>query len=148
MEPDKKLCDQGKGSQPACAPLAVPFVPMQQSAEPAYSAGKALVRGTLFPGLDLPFMGMVNNTELADTPLGELMALDFVIKELQLYLDTHADDTEAFDTLQQYIKLFETGRAAYVRKYGPITIYDTVLSKTYDWINDPWPWDYAKRKEG
>ena len=76
------------------------------------------------------------------------MALDFVIKELQLYLDTHADDTEAFDTLQQYIKLFETGRAAYVRKYGPITICDTVLSKTYDWINDPWPWDYTKHKEG
>ena len=126
---------EGFGYLPSCAPLANPYVPFQQNAPAHYALPQGLVRGTLFPGLDLPFMGMVNNTELADTPLGELMALDFVIKELQLYLDTHADDTEAFDTLQQYIKLFETGRAAYVRKYGPITICDTVLSKTYRFVD-------------
>ncbi len=48
-----------------------------------------LIRGTLFPGLDLPFMGMVNNTEKSDTPMHELQALAFAIQELALYLDTH-----------------------------------------------------------
>ena len=146
MKSEKKTCKPEQGSLPACAPLAVSYVPMQESAQPVYPVGKALVRGTLFPGLDLPFMGMVNNTELADTPLGELMALDFAIKELQLYLDTHADDAEAFEALQQYCRLFEEGRAAYVRMYGPLTIHDAALGKSYAWLKEPWPWEYCSRK--
>ena len=50
----------------------------------------------------------------AGTPLGELMALDFMIDELNLYLDTHSDDTEAFSMLQSAIKLFEEGKEKYV----------------------------------
>ena len=49
----------------------------------------ALARGTLFPGLDLPFMNLVNKPADLSTPLCELMAMDFVIRELNLYLDTH-----------------------------------------------------------
>ena len=148
METENKTCDYRQGSLPACAPLAVPYVPMQQSAEPAYKPGRALIRGTLFPGLDLPFMNLVNDTELSGTPLGELMALDFVIKELQLYLDTHKNDEEAFATLQSYIKLYNEGKEAYVRKYGPLTVCDLSMSESYDWLKEPWPWDYNASKEG
>ena len=49
----------------------------------------------MFPGLDLPLMNMVNS-ELKMCPLTEMMAIDFVADELELYLDTHKDDSEAF----------------------------------------------------
>ena len=51
-----------EGRLPAMAPLANPYVPFQLENPPQYEAQKGLVRGTLFPGLDLPFMGMVNLT--------------------------------------------------------------------------------------
>ena len=90
---DKNRADNGYryGSLPARAPLAAAYVPMQESAIPAYETNEALSKGTLFPGLDLPFMNMVNNGVKA-TPLTELMAIDFVTDELELYLDTHSDD--------------------------------------------------------
>ena len=76
-------CGYKYGSLPgACAPLAMAYVPMQQAATPAYDPDEALQRGTLFPGLDLPFMNMVNTGGMGDTPLCELMSLTFVADEL------------------------------------------------------------------
>ena len=39
----------------------------------------------------------------ANTALSELMALDFAIDELGLYLTTHADDEEALQLYWDYI---------------------------------------------
>ena len=90
---------------------------MQTSATPAYEAAEALSRGTLFPGLDLPFMNIVNDTQPV-TPLTELMAIDFVTDELELYLDTHADDKEAFSMYQTFLALRKEARCRYAEKYG------------------------------
>ena len=92
------------GSLPDPAPLAAAYIPMQESAKPQYDAGKALSRGTLFPGLDLPFMNLVN-PELERTPMTELMAIDFVVDELELYLDTHWEDREAFELYQTMLAM-------------------------------------------
>ena len=120
---------------------------MQQSAEPAYERDEALVRGTLFPGLDLPFMDYVASGTLENTPLAELMALDFVCQELALYLDTHPEDQEAFQTWKAVTKLAKEGQRRYVEKCGPVDRSDTALDPDWTWKNDPWPWDY-KRKGG
>lgn len=81
---ENKNCGCKEGMLPSCAPLAMAYVPMQQSVKPVYSNAEALSRGTLFPGLDLPFMNMVNTGDMTGTPLGEVMALDFVAHELAL----------------------------------------------------------------
>ena len=47
---------------------------------------------------------------MANTALGELMALDFAIDELGLYLVTHAQDQEALQLYWSYIKLARAGR--------------------------------------
>ena len=70
-----------EGRLPAMAPLANPYVPFQLENPPVYEAQKGIVRGTLFPGLDLPFMGMINQKELPVTPLTELQTLAFAINE-------------------------------------------------------------------
>ena len=137
-------CDYRKGPLPACAPLAIAVTPVQQSSEPAYENKVALARGTLFPGLDLPFMNVVNKPENLSTPLCELMALDFVVQELKLYLDTHKDDEEAFEALKTCIRLSKEGRRRYVEQYGPIMFEDVRFSDHYSWTDAPWPWQKGK----
>ena len=139
-------CSYKMGTLPPCAPLSAGFVPWQQENSPKYSAGDALTRGTLFPGLDLPYLNMVNQDHpYAGTPLGELMALGFVIKELNLYLDTHPKDRDALMMLQSMNKLMAEGTEKYTRMYGPITISNIVSGDEFTWINNPWPWDYNER---
>ena len=107
-----------EGRLPAMAPLANPYVPFQLEQPPKYEARKALIRGTLFPGLDLPFRGMVNETEKPDTQLSQLQALGFAIAELALYLDTHRTDEEALKLYREYQQLYRAGAEAYTETLG------------------------------
>ena len=145
---DRKPANQsgGEGKLPAYAPLANPFVPFQMENPPQYDARKALVRGTLFPGLDLPFMGMVNKNEKPVTPLTELQTMAFVIQELTLYLDTHRDDEEALCVYRTYQKMYEDARKIYEQECGPLT-HQSFAEGKYRWLDDPWPWEYAKNRE-
>jgi spore coat protein JB len=141
-------CGYKNGSLPGtCAPLAMAYVPMQQSAKPAYDPDEALERGTLFPGLDLPFMNMVNSGGMKPSPLCELMSLTFVADELELYLDTHPGDSGAFSTYQDILKLLAEARRRYVSLYGPVSQSDMLGMSRYSWIDDPWPWDYTAEAE-
>ena len=144
MDTNNTECTYKQGSLPGCAPLGLAAMPAQGSSQPAYGNDEALSRGTLFPGLDLPFMNIVNKMPAKTTPLRELMALDFVCNELSLYLDTHKDDTEAFATYQTMLKLYEDGRNTYASTYGPLQRSDLAYSPNFNWLNEPWPWDFVK----
>ena len=128
------------------APLALSYVPMQTSAAPNYEASEALARGTLFPGMDLPFMNIVNE-KAPDMPTAELMAIDFVADELELYLDTHAEDTEAFDLYQNILALRREACERYTARYGVITQCDQLGRERFTWLSDPWPWEFQNRRE-
>ena len=145
---NKHDCGGKNGALPSCAPLALAYVPMQQSSLPQYEPAKGIMRGTLFPGLDLPLFNIVNTGELANTPLGELMALDFASHELRLYLDTHADDTEAFSMLQELLKLAKEAHRRYTKLCGPVKPCDLLEAQSFTWLNNPWPWDYPEKQEG
>ncbi len=136
-----------EGRLPAMAPLANPYVPFQLENPPRYEARKGLVRGTLFPGLDLPFMGMVNEKEKNVTCMTELQALAFAVQELALYLDTHRDDREALELYRTYQQMVEQARDAYIRQHGPLNHGGVIQGECYEWLDDPWPWEYCKNKE-
>ena len=136
-----------EGRLPAMAPLANPYVPFQLENPPKYEARKGMIRGTLFPGLDLPFLGMVNQKELPVTPRTELQALGFAINELALYLDTHRDDEEALELYRQYQDLYHKGMMTDGKEYGPLNHSFPGQGKSYSWLDDPWPWEYAANKE-
>ena len=137
------VCGVEKGSLPGlCAPLAFPFVPMQEPNPVRYSRMEALKTGTLFPGLDLPFKAAIQaKTKLENTALVELMALDFALQELGLYLTTHAEDQEALQLYWSYVKLSKEGREKYQKLYGPLMQTDLTPEDGYAWLKDPWPWD-------
>lgn len=144
---EKKNHNSGaEGRLVACAPLANPFVPFQFEDPPKYEPRKALIRGTLFPGLDLPFMGMVNKNEKPVTPLTELQTMAFVIQELALYLDTHREDTEALAVYRSFQKMYEDAVKTYEQEFGPLT-HLSYMEGPYRWLDDPWPWEYAKNRE-
>ena len=131
------------GQMPQCGMLAVSYVPVQRSTDGSYDANQAIARGTLFPGLDLPYRGMINEDLDLSTPMKELMALGFMVHELGLYLDTHRGDREALAMFQKYNKLYSEGQAEYERRYGPLQMTSSGCP-SFDWVDDPWPWDGAK----
>ena len=133
MDNQKKEENCREGRLPAMAPLANPYVPFQLENPPQYEAQKGLVRGTLFPGLDLPFMGMVNLNELPETPSSQMQALAFAVQELALY--------------RRYQQLLEKVRAEYQKCFGPLNHGTPQTSESYQWLDDPWPWEYTTNKE-
>lgn len=146
MERKKSKLRAEEGRLPAYAPLANPYVPFQLENSPRYEADMALVRGTLYPGLDLPFMGMVNNNNKISTPLVELQTLCFAIQELALYLDTHRDDKEALEVYRTFQRMYNEHKEIYQKKCGPLN-HSFVGEGEYNWLDDPWPWEYAMNRE-
>lgn len=139
---DKNGCATGCGTLPDfCAPLVFPYVPMQENNPARYSQQDAMNAGTLFPGLHLPFhKEMKSRFPAENTALSELMALDFAIDELGLYLTTHPDDMEVLNLYWAYIKLGREGREKYEEMYGPLLQTD-LTPGSFKWLDNPWPWD-------
>ena len=136
----------GEGHLPSVAPLANPYVPFQIENPPKYDANYGLIRGTLFPGLDLPFMGMVNTAGKKLTPTVQLQTLAFAIQELALYLDTHREDQDALELYQSYQKIYHDFMMKYSKDLGPMT-HICPSEGPYRWLDDPWPWEYSGNKE-
>ena len=135
-------CREMDGSLPGgCGNMEFPYIAMQRENAQRYDNREALLQGTLFPGLDLPFRKELRSRfPQVNEALLELMALDFAIDELGLYLVTHADDKEVLDLYWKYIALAKEGRARYQEQYGPLTQTE-ITEGGYKWLNDPWPWD-------
>ena len=71
--------------------------------------------------------------------LKEIMALNFAINDLALYLDTHPNDTTAIRMHCEYSEKQIALTEEYQKLYGPLTINFT--SNSWDWIDEPWPWE-------
>ena len=146
MDNNQQMCVGCEGKLPLMAPLANPYVPYQMENPPTYEARIGLVRGTLYPGLDLPFMGMVNEDAQPETMLTDLQTLAFAVHELALYLDTHREDADALEMYRSYQSMYCKMRQTYEEKYGPLN-HMTGTGKTYEWLKDPWPWEYENNRE-
>lgn len=139
---EQRGCTTMEGALPGkCGTMVFPYVAKQNNNPRRYEQKEALENGTLFPGLNLPFHKELKTRFPAVNPaLSELMALDFAIDELGLYLTTHADDQEALNLYWTYIKLANEGRKKYEAVYGPL-LQTTLTPGEYKWLKDPWPWE-------
>ena len=138
-------CQTMEGSLPGkCANMVFPYVAMQGENPEQYDAQEGLAAGTLFPGLNLPFFKSIRSRMNCDNrALCELMALDFAITELGLYLDTHKNDKEALRLYREYVALEKDGRKRYEAIHGPLMQKKSGDDrKGWDWIDSPWPWEY------
>lgn len=131
------------GRLPAMAPLANPYVPFQMENPPQYEPRRGLIRGTMYPGLDLPFMGMANTREKPDAPLPNLQAMGFALNDLALYLDTHPEDAQAVERYRQLQQAYGTMRQQYSQDFGPLNHMSEPHEGAYTWLKGPWPWEYS-----
>ena len=74
--------------------------------------------------------------------MADLQALCFVLQELALYLDTHPDDAEAFTLFKQFTAMEKSAKEAWEKANGPIKRGSAAQGERWDWLQDPWPWNF------
>ncbi|WP_113927023.1 spore coat protein CotJB [Bacillus sp. P14.5] len=78
--------------------------------------------------------------------LERIQIVEFALLDLQLYLDTHPGDKNALEQFNQLSSVLQELKAQHERKYGPLLGFGFSQSKrTWQWINDPWPWQINRR---
>ena len=74
--------------------------------------------------------------------LNEISKIDFVLKELNLYLDTHPYDQQAMASFRQYNALKNSLVKDYTEKYGPLVLSCVDMdSRECKWAIQDWPWE-------
>ncbi|MGI6669239.1 MAG: spore coat protein CotJB [Acetivibrionales bacterium] len=73
--------------------------------------------------------------------LREVMALEFMLIELNLYLNTHPYDQRALMIFTNTAQRHKMVRENFERMYGPLTA-DASRSFPWPWIESPWPWEH------
>ena len=88
-------------------------------------------------------MNQFKNTALIEYEqlIEDLQAALFVMHDLDLYLDTHPDDSEAITQYNEYYK-YKKELVAYIEaRFGPIEQYaENPTSNQWAWAKAPWPW--------
>lgn len=73
--------------------------------------------------------------------LYEIMALDFALTDLKLYLNSHIDDTASIELFNSIVRKRRAMIDSFQNMYGPLVAEDYDGSKeTWDWVDEPWPW--------
>ncbi|MCY9509389.1 spore coat protein CotJB [Paenibacillus larvae] len=73
--------------------------------------------------------------------LYDLQAIDFVLVELTLYLDTHPDDTAAFHQYEECSRKRAYLAAEFEQKFGPLKHFgQSPFGDPAKWAPTPWPW--------
>lgn len=71
----------------------------------------------------------------------QLQAVDFVLVELTLYLDTHNDDLEAINQFNHYAMERKRLKKAFESQFGPLQQFGNSYSGyPWNWDDSPWPW--------
>ena len=73
--------------------------------------------------------------------LKEIQEVDFVLADLNLYLDTHPTCKEAFEMYNSYEKKSKQLTCQYENMFGPLTPSTVNNTDAWAWIKGPWPWE-------
>ena len=74
--------------------------------------------------------------------LKRLTMLDFMAVDMQLFLDTHPDDTNAIAKYNSIIREADNLRAQYEKSVGPLfSLRSYSPTENFQWVDNPWPWE-------
>lgn len=111
------------------------------------SPSEGFLRGNMEVNTYMPYKGMTyikpNITNERDAMLYKIQEMDFAAHDLNLYLDTHPNDSNTIKLYNDYKKEARRLTNEYEKKYGALNLSDDVgLSMTpWSWIKEPWPWN-------
>lgn len=75
--------------------------------------------------------------------LHDISILDFIVVELNLYLDTHPQDRNAMEYFKHYNRMNNHAKQEYSAKYGPlaISLADSDNCGDWQWALSSMPWE-------
>lgn len=73
--------------------------------------------------------------------LREIQMCSFYLYELQLYLDTHPNCGNARKAYDQHRERQQRLMEMYAEHYGPLNPMQAGCGMTWDWTDQPWPWE-------
>ena len=77
-----------------------------------------------------------------DALLHEIMALNFAVNDLVLYLDTHPSDNFAIKMHSEYVQKVIKLTEEYQKLYGPLSVnFTSTNTNCWKWSDNPWPWE-------
>lgn len=74
--------------------------------------------------------------------LKQIAATHMMIEDLHLYLNTHPTDRNAVVQYNGYVKQYKMLKEEYDKCCSMICEHDSFSSYPWEWINEPWPWEY------
>ncbi len=108
----------------------------------------ALDRGNLFNNLYDPYKNYKYNNLTATNKREELLLnvlrYDFVLTELNLYLDIYPKDRNMINLYNQYLEEKKRACFEYTKNFGPLTLDDPSNNNSWSWLQSPWPWEGTK----
>ena len=75
-----------------------------------------------------------------------IAAIDFALVELHLFLDSHPNNTEVANKLDEYQMKSDELRSQYEEKFGPLSPMGKNGNR-WAWISNPWPWDTSEEAD-
>ncbi|SKA80930.1 spore coat protein JB [Clostridium sp. USBA 49] len=72
----------------------------------------------------------------------QIAQVQFMLEDLQLYLNTHPMDKNALAKRNSYVKQLKTLRSEYDKLFDMINQNDSLSAYPWEWIEEPWPWEY------
>lgn len=74
--------------------------------------------------------------------LNEINILDFAVREINLFLDTHPCHQEAMRFFTYYNRLKKEKTKEFASLYGPLTLDEAKQTGSeFLWTVQPWPWE-------
>ncbi len=73
--------------------------------------------------------------------LRDIKEVEFALKDLNLYLNTHPDCSEALEMYKLYEKKSRQLICEFERMFGPLTPSAVNNTDAWLWIKGPWPWE-------
>ncbi len=74
--------------------------------------------------------------------LEEIGKVDFAMKDLNLYLDTHPQDVQAIESFRYYDGVKKQLMKEYAEKYGPLALSCVPAdAREWSWSLQPSPWE-------
>lgn len=75
------------------------------------------------------------------TLLLKLDAENFVLQDVELYLDTHPNCPNGLALYRKFRELRDQTAAEYERTYGPLSVSGVRNGDSWTWVETPWPWE-------
>lgn len=74
--------------------------------------------------------------------LREITEIDFYIVDLNLFLNTHPMDHDALAHYNSCVVKANSLKGKYEKLYGMLTAGMDCSPYPWQWINEPWPWEF------